>query len=99
MKDDKWMRYAYGEPSRIWWCKAGDDNEWFYEDEAAAAGWRRYTQPGSLRPWLCREDTGDWFFLDTGRQVDVRVSENTIHIDRICFGEETVSGHLDDAPP
>ena len=65
-KGEKWMRYAYGEPNRIWWCKADDDNEFFFEDEAAVKGWRRYTQPGSLRPWLFKEDNGDWFFVDTG---------------------------------
>ena len=65
-KADKWMRYAYGEPNRIWWCKADDDSEFFFEDEAAVKGWRRYTQPGSLRTWLFKEDNGDWFFVDTG---------------------------------
>ena len=65
---DKWMRYAYGVPNRIWWCKASDDNEFFFEDEAAIKGWRTYTQPGSERPWLFKEETGDWFFPDTGTQ-------------------------------
>ena len=55
----KWMRYAYGEPTRIWWCKADDDNDFFFEDAPAITRRRRYTQPGSARPWLDKEDSGD----------------------------------------
>ena len=58
-KVDKWTRYAFGEPNRTWWCNASDDHDFFFEDEAAIKGWRRYTQPGTERPWLFKEGTGD----------------------------------------
>ena len=58
--DEKWQKYQY--IGRFWWSRRGD---FFFED--AALPWTPYTND-DFRIWWWREDSGDWFFADTGTQ-------------------------------